>query len=47
MTDLGDEWGRFDIGQYAALRPDVLVSTMFDDAGTLWYVPEEQLRSRE
>ncbi|MFF2651516.1 ABC transporter substrate-binding protein [Streptomyces sp. NPDC058045] len=38
---LGNEWGQFNIEKYAALSPDLLVSTMFDDAGTLWYVPEE------
>ncbi|MFE2507718.1 ABC transporter substrate-binding protein [Streptomyces naganishii] len=41
VTVLGNEWGQFNIEKYAALAPDVLVSTMFDDAGTLWYLPEE------
>ncbi|MCH5671614.1 ABC transporter substrate-binding protein [Streptomyces gilvus] len=41
VTVLGNEWGQFNIEKYAALRPDVLISTMFDDAGTLWYVPDE------
>ncbi|MCI3276568.1 ABC transporter substrate-binding protein [Streptomyces cylindrosporus] len=41
VTILGNEWGQFNIEKYAALAPDVLISTMFDDAGTLWYVPEE------
>ncbi|MFJ8195476.1 ABC transporter substrate-binding protein [Streptomyces sp. NPDC096152] len=41
VTVLGNAWGRFNIEKYAALAPDLLVSTMFDDAGTLWYVPEE------
>ncbi|MGQ5655190.1 ABC transporter substrate-binding protein [Streptomyces sp. EKR5.2] len=41
VTVLGNEWGQFNIEKYAALAPDLLVSTMFDDAGTLWYVPEE------
>ncbi|MGW0086174.1 ABC transporter substrate-binding protein [Streptomyces sp. NPDC003393] len=41
VTVLGNEWGQFNIEKYAALAPDVLISTMFDDAGTLWYVPEE------
>ncbi|MFF6995215.1 ABC transporter substrate-binding protein [Streptomyces sp. NPDC008313] len=40
LTVLGNEWGQFNIEKYAALAPDVLVSTMFD-ADTLWYVPEE------
>ncbi|WP_370623068.1 ABC transporter substrate-binding protein [Streptomyces tsukubensis] len=38
---IGNEWGQFNIEKYAALQPDVLVSTMFDDKGTLWYVPDE------
>ncbi|MGW3492423.1 ABC transporter substrate-binding protein [Streptomyces sp. NPDC001020] len=41
LTLLGNEWGQFSIEKYAALAPDLLVTTMFDDAGTLWYVPEE------
>ncbi|MFE2045886.1 ABC transporter substrate-binding protein [Streptomyces sp. NPDC059477] len=41
VTILGNEWGQFNIEQYAALQPDVLISTMFDDQGTLWYVPDE------
>ncbi|GGZ79065.1 ABC transporter substrate-binding protein [Streptomyces echinoruber] len=41
VTVLGNAWGQFSIEKYAALRPDLLVSTMFDGAGTLWYVPEE------
>ncbi|MER6275264.1 MULTISPECIES: ABC transporter substrate-binding protein [Streptomyces] len=41
VTVLGNTWGQFKIEKYAALAPDVLISTMFDDAGTLWYVPDE------
>ncbi|MDQ1038475.1 iron complex transport system substrate-binding protein [Streptomyces sp. V3I8] len=41
LTVLGNAWGQFNIEKYATLAPDVLISTMFDDAGTLWYVPEE------
>ncbi|MEU6402227.1 ABC transporter substrate-binding protein [Streptomyces sp. NPDC046985] len=41
VTVLGNEWGQFNIEKYAGLAPDLLVSTMFDTAGTLWYVPEE------
>ncbi|MGW1891552.1 ABC transporter substrate-binding protein [Streptomyces sp. NPDC002004] len=41
LTVLGNEWGQFNIEKYAGLAPDVLVSTMFDDKGTLWYVPDE------
>ncbi|MGY5008488.1 ABC transporter substrate-binding protein [Streptomyces sp. 900105755] len=41
LTVLGNEWGQFNVEKYAALAPDVLITTMFDGAGTLWYVPEE------
>jgi iron complex transport system substrate-binding protein len=41
VTVLGNTWGEFSVEKYAALSPDVLITTMFDDAGTLWYVPEE------
>jgi iron complex transport system substrate-binding protein len=41
VTVLGNEWGQFNIEKYVSLAPDLLVSTMFDSAGTLWYVPEE------
>ncbi|MET9170281.1 MULTISPECIES: ABC transporter substrate-binding protein [Streptomyces] len=44
VTVLGNAWGQFNIEKYAALAPDVLISTMFDDAGTLWYVPEESAK---
>ncbi|MEU3287535.1 ABC transporter substrate-binding protein [Streptomyces longwoodensis] len=37
---LGNVWDEFNVEKYAALRPDVLISTMFDATGTLWYVPE-------
>ena len=40
VTILGNVWDQFNVEKYAALAPDVLISTMFDDAGTLWYVPE-------
>ena len=41
VTIIGNEWGQFNIEKYAALSPDVLITTMFDAVGTLWYVPEE------
>ncbi|MEU6125664.1 ABC transporter substrate-binding protein [Streptomyces sp. NPDC047123] len=41
LTVLGNTWGDFSIEKYASLAPDVLISTMFDAKGTLWYVPEE------
>ncbi|MEU3035837.1 ABC transporter substrate-binding protein [Streptomyces griseoaurantiacus] len=47
LTVLGNEWGQFSIEKYAALAPDLLVSTMFDDSGTLWYVPEESTKKIE
>lgn len=40
VTVLGNSWDQFNVEKYAALAPDVLISTMFDSAGTLWYVPE-------
>ncbi|MEV5429735.1 ABC transporter substrate-binding protein [Streptomyces sp. NPDC052701] len=40
VTVLGNAWDQFNVEKYATLAPDVLISTMFDDAGTLWYVPE-------
>ncbi|MFG2608394.1 ABC transporter substrate-binding protein [Streptomyces sp. NPDC048514] len=41
VTVIGNTWGQFNIEKYASLAPDVLLSTMFDGSGTLWYVPEE------
>ncbi|GAA4294758.1 siderophore-binding protein DesE [Streptomyces venetus] len=41
VTILGNAWDQFSVEKYATLAPDVLISTMFDDAGTLWYVPED------
>ncbi|MEH0544535.1 ABC transporter substrate-binding protein [Streptomyces sp. B21-105] len=40
VTVLGNVWDEFNVEKYAALAPDVLISTTFDSAGTLWYVPE-------
>ncbi|MBX9399302.1 ABC transporter substrate-binding protein [Streptomyces sp. TRM72054] len=40
LTVFGNVWDQFNVEQYAAFRPDVLISTTFDSAGTLWYVPE-------
>ncbi|UUU22327.1 ABC transporter substrate-binding protein [Streptomyces sp. DSM 40750] len=40
LTILGNVWDEFNVEKYAALSPDVLITTIFDDAGTLWYVPE-------
>jgi iron complex transport system substrate-binding protein len=41
VKNLGNVWGQFNVEQYAALAPEVLITTTFDAAGTLWYVPEE------
>ncbi|MEV7432894.1 ABC transporter substrate-binding protein [Streptomyces griseoviridis] len=41
---LGNTYGQFNVEQYAAFGPQVLISTTFDSAGTLWYVPEESAK---
>ncbi|MEW2446158.1 ABC transporter substrate-binding protein [Streptomyces parvulus] len=41
VTVLGNEWGKLNVEKYASLAPEVLVTTTFDTAGTLWSVPEE------
>ncbi|MFK0116950.1 ABC transporter substrate-binding protein [Streptomyces sp. NPDC090994] len=41
VTVLGNAWGKFNVEKYAALAPELLITTTFDDAGTLWAVPEE------
>ena len=40
LTIFGNKFDSFNVEQYAAFGPEVLISTTFDDAGTLWYVPE-------
>ncbi|SEG53242.1 iron complex transport system substrate-binding protein [Thermomonospora echinospora] len=40
VTVIGNAWGEFNIEKYAALRPDLLVTHMYDP-GALWYVPDE------
>ncbi|WP_077799880.1 ABC transporter substrate-binding protein [Streptomyces sp. JHA26] len=40
LTIFGNKFDSFNLEQYAAFQPEVLISTTFDDAGTLWYVPE-------
>ncbi|TQN31426.1 iron complex transport system substrate-binding protein [Haloactinospora alba] len=40
VTVLGNAWGEFNIEEYAALEPDLLVSSMYED-DQLWYVPQE------
>ncbi|MDO0933358.1 ABC transporter substrate-binding protein [Streptomyces sp. DG2A-72] len=40
LTIFGNVWDAFNVERYAAFQPDLLISTTFDSAGTLWYVPE-------
>ncbi|MDF3141257.1 MULTISPECIES: ABC transporter substrate-binding protein [unclassified Streptomyces] len=40
LTVFGNVWDQFNVEQYAAFAPEVLISTTFDSTGTLWYVPE-------
>ncbi|MFC5833218.1 ABC transporter substrate-binding protein [Nonomuraea insulae] len=40
VTGLGNVWDEFNVEQYIALQPDLLVSSMYLK-GTLWYVPEK------
>ncbi|GAB2908476.1 ABC transporter substrate-binding protein [Nonomuraea fastidiosa] len=40
VTGLGNVWDEFNVEQYIALQPDLLVSSMYVK-GTLWYVPEK------
>lgn len=40
LTVFGNVWDQFNVEKFAAFGPQLLISTMFDDAGTLWYVPE-------
>ncbi|MEW1909456.1 ABC transporter substrate-binding protein [Kitasatospora sp. NPDC085895] len=37
---LGNVWGEFGVEKYAALRPELLVTHMYDP-DALWYVPDE------
>ncbi|MET8488495.1 siderophore-binding protein DesE [Streptomyces tendae] len=41
VTVLGNEWGKLNVEKYTSLAPQVLITTTFDTAGTLWSVPEE------
>ncbi|GAA3205099.1 ABC transporter substrate-binding protein [Nonomuraea roseoviolacea] len=40
VTGLGNVWDEFNVEQYIALQPDLLVSNMYVK-DTLWYVPEK------
>ncbi|CAM5668890.1 ABC transporter substrate-binding protein OS=Streptomyces alboniger OX=132473 GN=CP975_12490 PE=3 SV=1 [Streptomyces alboniger] len=41
LTVFGNAWDQFNIEKYAVFAPQVLITTTFDTAGTLWYVPEK------
>jgi iron complex transport system substrate-binding protein len=41
VTSLGENWGEFDLEAFAALKPDLLISTVYAGQNPLWYVPEE------
>jgi iron complex transport system substrate-binding protein len=43
---IGRRWGEFDVDQYAAMKPDLIVDYTFDNE-RLWYVPREQARQVE
>ncbi|MDF3287716.1 ABC transporter substrate-binding protein [Streptomyces silvisoli] len=40
LTIIGNAYGEFDIEKYAALKPDLLVTNMFQP-GALWFVPDD------
>lgn len=40
LTILGNDWGEFDLAEYALLEPELVVANMFDP-GDMWYVPDE------
>ncbi len=40
VTILGNAWGEFDIEKYASLRPDLLVTNMYEK-NSLWFVPDD------
>lgn len=40
VTVLGNAWGEFNIEKYAALRPELLVTDMWEP-GALWFVPDD------
>ncbi|MBB5939690.1 ABC transporter substrate-binding protein [Streptomyces zagrosensis] len=46
LTSVGEQWGQFNIEKYVALRPDLLVSTMFPPPA-LWFVPGESQKKIE
>jgi iron complex transport system substrate-binding protein len=40
LTIVGNTYGEFDLEKYAALRPDLLVTNMYQPPG-LWFVPDD------
>lgn len=40
LASLGNAWGEFNIEKYAALKPELLVTNMYEPDG-LWYVPDD------
>jgi iron complex transport system substrate-binding protein len=40
LESLGNAWGEFNIEKYAALRPDLLITNMYEP-NALWYVPDD------
>ncbi|MBA2520739.1 MAG: ABC transporter substrate-binding protein [Chloroflexia bacterium] len=40
VVSIGEIWGDFDLEEFVALEPDLLVSQLYADS-PLWYVPEE------
>lgn len=46
VTGLGNVWDEFNVEQYISLRPELLVSSMYEQ-GTLWYVPEKSKETIE
>ncbi|MFJ6907456.1 ABC transporter substrate-binding protein [Streptomyces griseoluteus] len=41
LTVFGNVFNQFNVEEYAAFGPQVLITTTFDPKGTLWYVPLE------
>lgn len=41
LTVFGNVFNQFNVEEYAAFGPQVLITTTFDPKGALWYVPQE------
>ncbi|MHB9754624.1 ABC transporter substrate-binding protein [Streptomyces sp. BYX5S] len=46
VTIIGNKWGQFSVEKYAALDPDLLITTM-NEPPALWYVPQESAKKIE